>query len=329
MLWEINTMNKINKLQFREFGIIAALIIIIIVFTIINPIYISPGNIVDIIEYSTINGLMAIGITFTIITAGIDLSVGSTFAIVIVSVGYFLVNGINSVLSVILGIIMGFVLGIINGLFISRLKIQPFIATLGTMSMYRGIAYIITGGWPILDIPDNFRKMIDGDIVYNIPISVLILLVFAVICHVLLKYTPFGNYVYALGGNEEATRLSGVNIELNKTIAYGICGVGAALAGIVLLARLGTGEPTAGQGYELNAIAAAAIGGASLAGGRGSISGTLLGAILLSALKVGLVVVGVDAFWQYIATGAIIVIAAYFEIIQRKFSVASIIKEKS
>ena len=136
-----------------------------------------------------------------------------------------------------------------------------------------------------------------------------------------MKYTKFGSYIYALGSNEEATLLSGVNVNFNKTIAYGLCGVTAALSGVVLLARLGTGEPTAGIGYELNAIAAAAVGGASLSGGRGTVQGTLLGTILLSALRVGLIVVGVDSFWQYIATGVIIVIAASFETINKRIAI--------
>jgi len=302
----------------REFGIILAIFLIVIIFTLINPIYITPYNIIRIIEQSTINGLMGIGMTFAILTAGIDLSVGSTYAIVIVFVAKLLVSGINPILSIIIGIGLGFALGILNGLIICKMNIQPFVVTLGTMSFYRGIAYIFTGGWPVLCMPKNFRAMVDGDILYNIPVSIFILLLFAFLAHILLRYTRFGIYIYALGGNEEATRLSGISIEKIKTLAYGIVGISAALAGIVMLARLGTGEPSAGQGYELNAIAAAAIGGASLAGGKGSIIGSLLGATLLSALKVGLIVVGVETFWQYIATGLIIIIAVYIEHIQSK-----------
>jgi len=314
---------KKNIKIIREFGIIVAILLIAIIFTLIDPLYITPYNIISIIEQSTINGLMGIGITFAILAAGIDLSIGSTFAIIIVCVGKLLVSGINPILAIIIGIGLGFAVGIGNGLLICKMNIQPFVATLGTMSLYRGIAYILTGGWPVLNIPKNFRSMVDGDILYNIPVSIFILLLFAFLTHILLKYTRFGIYIYALGGNEEATRLSGVSVDRVKILAYGIVGIGAALAGIVMLARLGTGEPSAGQGYELNAIAAAAIGGASLAGGKGSIIGTFLGAILLSALKVGLIVVGVDTFWQYIATGIIIVLAVYIEYIQSKLYLKS------
>ena len=312
----------------RESGIVVALVMMIIVFSLIDPIYLSSSNIVDIVKQSTINGLLGIGITLAIITGGIDLSIGSTFAIVIVSVGKLLVSGVNPFLAFAIGIILGFSLGIVNGILVAKVKLQPFIATLGTMSIYRGVAYIITGGWPVLDIPENFRKALDGDIFGFIPSSVVLLFVVGIIIWIILKYTRFGNYIYALGSNEEATKLSGVNVDFNKMMAYAICGIGAALAGMVLLARLGTGEPTAGQGYELNAIAAAAVGGTSLMGGKGTMLGTILGTILLSALRVGLIVVGVDSFWQYIATGIIIVIAACFEIIQNKISSIKVSRSK-
>ena len=301
----------------REFAITIALLIMIGIFSLINPVYVKPANLIDIVEQSTINGLLAIGITFAILTAGIDLSVGSTFAVVVVSVGMLVTNGVPPVVGFIAGITIGFLLGAINGMLITRMNLQPFIATLGMMSVYRGVAFVMTGGWPVLSIPRSFRDFTDGELFFDIPISVLILFAFAGIGHVLLKRTRLGTYLYAIGGNEEATRLSGVNVERSKVIAYAICGTGAALAGMVLLGRLGSGEPTSGVTYELRAIAAAAVGGASLSGGRGTMLGTLLGALLLSALRVGLIVMGMDTFWQYIATGVVIVVAAYFEVIQK------------
>jgi len=302
----------------REFAIGVALLVMVGVFSLINPIYLRGSNLMDIVEQSTINGLLAIGITFAIITAGIDLSVGSTFAVVIVTVGMLVTNGVPPLVGFVAGIAVGFLLGTINGLLITKMKLQPFIATLGMMSVYRGVAYVMTGGWPVLSIPRTFRNLTDGELVFDIPVSVLILFAFAFVGHILLKRTRFGTYLYAIGGNEEATRLSGVDVDKAKMFAYAICGVGAALSGMVLLGRLGTGEPTAGVTYELQAIAAAAVGGASLAGGKGTMTGTLLGALLLSALRVGLIVAGMDTFWQYIATGLVIVVAAYFEVIQRR-----------
>ena len=303
----------------REFAITIALLLMIGIFSLINPVYVKPANLIDIVEQSTINGLLAVGITFAILTAGIDLSVGSTFAVVVVSVGMLVTNGVPPVVGFIAGITIGFLLGAVNGMLITRMKLQPFIATLGMMSVYRGVAFVMTGGWPVLSIPRSFRDFTDGELFFGVPISVLILFAFAGIGHVLLKRTRFGTYLYAIGGNEEATRLSGVNVERSKVIAYAICGTGAALAGMVLLGRLGSGEPTSGVTYELRAIAAAAVGGASLSGGRGTMLGTLLGAFLLSALRVGLIVMGMDTFWQYIATGVVIVVAAYFEVMQKHF----------
>jgi ribose transport system permease protein len=317
------------KLFSREASLIFAIIMMVIIFSAIEPIYLSGGNLLDIFDQTVINGLLAIGITYAIITGGIDLSIGSIFAVVIVITGDLLVRGMNPVLAITVGMALGFVLGVVNGLLITKLKLQPFIATLGTMSAYRGIAYIYTGGWPVLDIPDNFRSMLAGDVVKDVPVSVIILIAFTIVSHIVLKYTKLGTYIFAIGGNEEATKLSGVNVDRTKILTYALCGVGAALAGMILLARLGSGEPATGQGYELNAIAAAAIGGASLAGGKGNMIATLLGAILLSALKVGLVVVGVDSFWQYIATGAIIVVAAYSEVIQDKFKKLRVVKNKN
>ncbi|HHT72971.1 MAG TPA: ABC transporter permease [Firmicutes bacterium] len=318
---------KRKKGVLREMGVLIALVAMFAVFTLIDTSFISIYNILDIINHSTINGLMAIGITFAILTGGNDLSIGSVFAIVIVVTGKLLVAGVHPILASLIGIAIGFGLGLVNGTVVAKLKLQPFVATLGAMSIYRGVAYVITGGWPVLRIPREFRQMIDGTVFNYVPKSIFILIGFALICHIVLKYTPFGSYIYAMGGNEEATRLSGVNVDKFKIFAYGMVGIGAALAGLVMLARLGTGEPTAGQGYELDAIAATAIGGASLAGGKGTVLGTFLGAILLSTLKVGLIVTGVDTFWQYIATGTIIVIAVYFEFIQSKLYRKSLVAE--
>lgn len=314
-------MTRVKQLLLgRETTTLLALVLVLAVFSVLNPAYLTGANFLDILDQATINGLLALGITFVIITGGIDLSVGSVMAVVIVVVGLLMTEfNVPPIVAVPGGIALGILIGLVNGVLVTRFKLQPFIATLATMSVFRGVAYIITGGWPVLDMPPSFRAMLDGDLLGTFPIAVIILLAFAAVGHVVLTRTKTGVYIFAIGGNEEATRLSGVNVARNKNIAYALCGIGAALAGMVMLARLGTGEPTAGQGYELNAIAAAAIGGTSLAGGKGSIIGTLLGALLLSALRVGLVVQGVDAFWQYIATGAIIAFAAYFEILRERF----------
>ena len=310
----------------RELAVLAAILILVLVFTILDKSYFTITNLIDIIELSNINSLIAIGITFTIITGGIDLSVGSIFAIVIVTVGHLCVAQVNPIIAIILGALLGTLMGSINGLLITKMHLQPFIATLGTMSVYRGIAYVVTGGWPVIGIPNSYRYIFISNF-YEIPSSVIVMLIFAFITHIILKKLRVGNYLFAIGGNEEAAKLSGVNVNITKITAYAMCGLGSALAGMIMLANLGTGEPATGQGYELEAIAAAAIGGASLSGGKGSIVGTLLGSILLAALKIGLIVIGVDTFYQFIVTGAIIVIAAYFEVIQKKLSALLVKKQ--
>lgn len=313
-------MKNIFKKMERELTLLLALVVIGVVFTVINPIYISVLNVSDIIEQSVIFGLMGIGMTFVIITGGIDLSVGSILALVAVTAAKLSSGGMNVIGVFIIAIILGIILGVINGFMVSYMNLQPFIATMGSMSIYRGIAYIITDGFPVSGVDSSFRSLFYGKIAVGLRSSVVVLLVFAIVAHILLKYTKFGNYVYAIGGNEEATKLSGVKVEKHRIIAYIICGVGSAFAAMILIAKLASGEPTAGNGYELNAIAAACIGGTSMAGGRGTIAGTVIGAILFSALKVGLITSGVDTFWQYVATGVVIIIAAYVEIIQSKLT---------
>ncbi len=327
---EVKTINQNNKYSragqiakgmagSREGILVISILVIMAIFTFIDGTYLTAFNLVNILESSVVNGFIAVGITFAIVLAGIDLSVGSTFALVIVIVGKMVVAGVPPLLALVIGIILGALFGTINGVLVSKVKLQPFIATLGTMSVFRGAAYIITGGNPVYGIPASYREMLNGDLFGSIvPISIIFLFAFVIITQVMLKKTKVGTYIYSVGGNEESSFLSGIKVDKVKIVGYAMSGIGAALAGMVLLAQLGTGEPIAGQGYELNAIAATAIGGTSLAGGKGSPIAALLGAILLSALKVGLIVAMVPTFWQYVATGAIIIAAASVEIIQAR-----------
>lgn len=292
------TMSNFVKSKKRELVVIVAICIMACIFTILNPIYMTGKNFLSIMQQATINGILAIGMTYAIISGGIDLSIGCTFAIVIVTVGKMTVSGLNPVLAILLGILLGAAMGAINGLLITKMKLQPFIATLGTMSVYRGIAYVVTGGWPVLDIPDAFRTLLSKRIssLGGVNIYMFIFFAVAIVAGIVLAKTKFGNYIYAVGGNEEAAKLSGVNVDRAKIKAYAVTGVCAAIAGT------------------------------RMAGGKGTILGTVFGAILLAALKIGLIVLNVDTFWQYIVTGIIIIIAAYFEFIQEKF--ASIVAKK-
>lgn len=322
---------KLFKNLQREMSLVVGLIGMIIIFSIISPMFFTPQNLRDIVEQAVIYGLMGVGMTYVIITSGIDLSVGSIVALTGVSLSLMLVGGMNIALALIITLIIGIALGFINGFLVAKMSLQPFIATMGTMSLYRGVAYVITGGYPISGIPTEYRNLVYGEIIPDSGIrgSIVILICFAIIAALILKNTKFGSYVYALGGNEEAARLSGIRIEWNKIKAYIVCGIGSTLAAIVLIGKLGAGEPTAADGYELDAIAAAAIGGTSMAGGRGTILGTFIGAILFSALKIGLIVSGVDSFWQYIATGLVIIVAAYVEVAQSKIAASSLNKKRA
>lgn len=299
----------------RELILLLALVLMTLLFGAINDDYLSPANLIDILDQSTIYGLMALGMTLIIISGGIDLSVGSAFALMGVVIAKLAVAGYPPAVVVLAALVMGLALGAVNGVLVSLVRLQPFIATLGTMSAFRGVAYIVAAGLPILGVPASYRNTVDGIAFGNIRISVFIFLGAAVLFWIVLRKTAFGNAIFAIGGNEDAARLSGIRTPSVKIWIYAVAMLGTSLAVLVQIGKLGTGEASAAQGYELNAIAAVAIGGTSMAGGRGSIVGTILGAILLSGLKVGLIVSGVDTFYQYVATGLVIIIAASSEML--------------
>ena len=300
----------------REWSALLALIVTIVLFSILESSYLSVANLTTIITQAVTYGLMGIGMTCVIITGGIDLSVGSALALVACIGAQLAKAGVPIPIWVVVCLAMGFVFGAINGFLVGVLKLQPFVATMGTMSIYRGVSYVITGGFPGLSVPRDYRNVFNFQITSTMTFSVVVFLVFAVIMTIVLKKTKLGAHTYAIGGNEDAARLSGVRVGRTKVIMYGLALLGTTLAGLVQVGRLGTGDPSTGQGYEMDAIAAAAIGGTSMAGGRGNIFGTVIGAILFSALKVGLIVMGVDTFYQYIVTGVVVIFAAYLEIVQ-------------
>lgn len=310
----------------RELSIVVAIIIMGILFGIKEPIYLSMSNIKDIFEQSIIYGLMAIGMTAIIILGGIDLSVGSALALLSVIISKAAVSGVHPILCLLLAVVASLFFGSLNGTLVAYLKLQPFIATLGTMSVFRGVAYLVSDGYPVLGVPTAYRDVINGDFLGVIRTSTVLYVLFVILMMVIMGKTRLGTHIYAIGGNEEAARLSGIRINKVKTVIFAIAMMGTGIASMIQVARLGTGDPTTGQGYELNAIAAVAIGGTSMAGGRGTIVGTVLGAILFAGLRNGLIVSNVATFWQYVATGVVIIIAAYIEVIQDK--VSAIIKSK-
>ena len=306
-----------NKYK-REFVVLIATLAMCVVFTVLNKNFLNYSNFLTVLQQMVLNGILAVGMMFTIITGGIDLSVGCTYAITGIVVASCTVNyGMNPFLAILVGILIGAVLGAFNGFLINQLKLQPFIATLGTMSLYRGIAYVVTGGVPVTNVPTSYRDIFNGIVFGGVRNYIIVMVVVFVIAHILLSKMRSGDYLYAVGGNEEAAKLSGVNVIKTKYIAYIFCGICAAIAGMIMLASLGSAEATAGQAYETNDIAAAAIGGTRMAGGKGTALGTFIGALMLAVLKVGMVVINVDSFWQFVVTGIIIIVASYFEFIQQ------------
>ncbi len=319
MHWEQPDMNYKNFLlhNARQFGTLIGLIILCLILWILTPHFLTISNILNITQQTSINAIIAVGMTFVIISAGIDLSVGSIMAFAGVVLASALDAGIPMPIALLIGISVGLLCGIVNGLLITYGKLPPFISTLGMMSVARGGALLYTQGRPISGFSEDFRFLASGEIL-SIPMPVIIMAVVYIIAHFLLSRSKLGRYTYAMGGNEEATLLSGINVKLYKTMVYGLCGLLSGLAAIILTARLNSAQPIAGIMYELDAIAAAVIGGTSLLGGEGRIVGTLIGALIMGVLRNGLNLLGVSSFVQQIVIGSVIIIAVLVDMALKK-----------
>jgi ribose transport system permease protein len=292
----------------RDAGTLFGLLAIVVVFAVLTPSFLTKANLLNILQQSSINACVALGMTLVIITGGIDLSVGPTAAIAAVAAAVLMAAGAPIPVAITAALLFGIAAGALNGVLVAYGGLQPFIVTLGTLSLYRATALIYTGGNPIFGIPPGFRGLFNSSI-FGVPNPVLIVAVLALVVWVVLNKTPLGEYFLAVGGNAEASHIAGVPVAMTKIASYGISGGLAAVAGLILVGRLGAADPTLGNLWELDAIAAAAIGGASLMGGKGSIVGTLLGAIILGSLRNGLTLLNVQAFYQLFATGLIILVA--------------------
>jgi ribose transport system permease protein len=300
--------SKLFGLSWRDMGTLIGLVLIFAVFAALSPTFLSSRNLVNILQQSSINACIAVGMTLVIISGGIDLSVGPVAALSAVVSASLLASGMPPWAGVAVGLGVGIACGVVNGVLVAYGGLQPFIVTLGTLSIFRALALIYTGGNPVFNIPTTFREWFASS-PFGLPMPVIIVSVVGLLAWLMLRKTPLGEYIYAVGGNEEAARLAGVPIERTKIAAYAISGGLASLAALVVVARLGAAEPILGNLWELEAIAAAAIGGASLMGGKGGIFGTLLGAIILGAMRNGLTLLNVQAFYQLLATGAVILLA--------------------
>lgn len=304
----------------------AALIVLFIVFSLASPNFLTFSNIVGILLSTAVNGVLALGVTFVIISGGIDLSIGTVMTFAAVMTGVFITTWQLPVpLGVLGGLAAGAACGFVNGLIIAKLKIPPFIATLGMLNVTKGLALVTSGLTPIYfnDTPVfNMIAMgsIPGALIpgFDIPNAVLILFGVAIIASLIMTKTVLGRYTFALGSNEEATRLSGVNVDAWKIGVYTLAGIFSGLAGVLIASRLNSAQPSLGQGYELDAIAAAVIGGTSLSGGEGSIMGTIIGAFIISTLTNGLRILSVPQEWQTVITGSIVILAVYLDIVRRR-----------
>ena len=294
----------------NSFGIFVILLAMCLFLTIaVQDKFLSGSNLISVIRQFSFYGILAVGMCMVIITAGIDLSVGSVFALSGVMACIAITDWSLPVpVGVLIGLAVGGVMGYFNGFCVTILKLPPMIATLGTMSIARGMAYTITGGYPIGSLPDAFKFLGLGYIA-GIPTPIVLMVVLAILAILFLQKTVIGRWIYAIGGNEEGARISGVRVNSVKRLVYAISGVMAAVSGIAMAARLGVGQSTAGQSYEMDAIAAVVIGGASLSGGSGSIIGAIIGAAIMGVLRNGLVLLDVSAYWQQTVIGAVIILA--------------------
>ncbi|MFZ5968579.1 MAG: ribose ABC transporter permease [Bacillota bacterium] len=309
-------MNMNKKDFFKKYTSVIGLIVFSVIIAIINPRFLTTSNILNVLRQTSVNAIIAAGMTFVILTGGIDLSVGSVLAFVGAIAAALIAGGTNWMLVVVLAVLGGGLIGIINGFAITRGKVQPFIATLATMTLLRGATLVFTDGKPIsIGYEENavsFAQFGSGYFL-GIPIPIyMTILVFAAAYYV-LRHTRFGRYTYALGDNEEATKLSGINTQKIKTYVYGISGMLAALAGIIITARLSSAQPQAGSGYELDAIAAVVLGGTSLSGGMGGVMGTVIGALIIGILNNALNLMNVSSYYQLLAKGLVILIAVLLD----------------
>lgn len=302
------------KSWIKEMGPLIGLVILFIVIAILNDSFIDPSNLKNLARQVSINALIAFGMTFVILTGGIDLSVGSILALSSALMASMIASGTNPQMAIIYSAIIGTILGIINGIIVSYGKVAPFIATLATMTIYRGSTLVYTNGNPISGLTNDpvFTAFGQGFLL-EVPVPAIVMIIAFLILFFVLNKTPLGRQTYAVGGNEKVSFISGIKIDKIKIFAYALTGCLCAIAGAILTARLNSAQPTAGMGYELDAIAAVVLGGTSLSGGKGKISGTLIGALIIGTLNNGLNILNVSSFYQQVVKGIVILLAVIMD----------------
>ncbi|WP_125152820.1 ribose ABC transporter permease [Clostridium rectalis] len=301
-------MKKDTKSILLKYKSLLGLILLCLIISLITPRFLTVTNIMNVLTQVSVNAILAIGMSFVILTGGIDLSVGSTLAITGAIAASLVKSSGNVLLSLLAALVIGALIGLFNGIIVAKGRLQAFIVTLATMTIFRGVTYVFTDGTPISTLPDNFMA-IGNKKLGGIPMPVLIIVIVLIIAWYLLSQTRYGRYVYALGGNEDSARLSGINTDRIKTMVYVICGATAALSGVIVTSRVGSASPNAGSGFELDAIAAVVLGGTSLTGGEGTVTGTMVGAMIIGVLNNGLNLMNVSPYYQLIVKGFVILLA--------------------
>jgi inositol transport system permease protein len=314
---------------FSKYGIFLIFAVMVLAASILSPAFLSTTNLINIVRQMSVVGLIALGVTGVIVSAGIDLSSGSVVGLTAVvaaslaqdpeySTPFYPGLHLPLIVAVLAACVVGALVGLINGSLVAKTRIPPFIATLGTYTAIRGLALLYTGGRPISDLTDEYDFIGQGD-VFGIPAPIIILVIMAIVTHILYAHTKFGKYIYAIGGNEQAARVSGIDAAKYKMLIYVYASFLAGLAGLVVSSRIGSGQAGLGVGYELDAIAAAVIGGTSLsAGGIGTVAGTIVGALIIGVLNNILDLMNVSAYWQQIVKGCIIVGAVILDQLKQR-----------
>lgn len=312
------TAERRTTIAWQRFGPLLGLATLVVALSFASPYFLTVENLLNVLRQSSINAILALGQLLVIITAGIDLSIGSVLGVTNVLLAILLVAGWHPLSACAAAIGVGLAVGLLNGLLLTRLRLpHPFISTLGTMNVARGAALLLAGGVPISGLPGTFRAATGGN-VSGIPMPVIIAAAAYVAGHVFLTRTVWGRDLYAIGGNREAARLAGIPVDRRLNLAYALSGFTAALAAIVLAGRMNSGFPLAGSGAELDAIAAAIIGGASFFGGVGTVGGTLIGALIIGFLRNGLNLLDVSAYWQMVVIGCVIVAAVFVDVLRQR-----------
>ncbi len=301
----------------RNAGILAALTIICIILTFLSPVFLTVNNILNVLRQVSTNADIALGMTLVILTGGIDLSVGAVVAIAgTMAAGFIALNGLPAWVAIALGLLIGMMIGFFNGLVITKTGIPQFLVTMAVLTMTRGLVYVYTGGLPIRTLDPIFNKVGSGYL-GAVPLPVIYTVILYIGAMILLYRTKLGRHIYAVGGNREAARFSGINIAKVEIAVYTIIGFLSAVTGIVLCGRMYSGQPTIGNGFEFDAIAAVVLGGTSFTGGVGTIGGTIIGVLVIGVLNNGLNILGVSSFWQLIVKGAVILLAVYIDSLKK------------